>query len=71
MQALIRENYGGHYVSCLEQVSPTMNVYNNNHYSSCIDTNINHQLNTSNTDVSAHPVVGNCIQRKHPVDTLV
>ena len=61
VQALIHENYGGHYAGCLEQVSPTMNVYNNNHYSSCIDTNINHRLNTNNTDVSAHPVVGSIV----------
>ena len=60
-EALNCENYWGHYAGYLSHGSPTMNVHNTNHYSSCIDTNICHQLNTSVTDVSAHPDVGNIV----------
>ena len=60
MEALNRGNYWGHYAGHLPQSNPTMNVYNTNYYSSCIDTNI-HQWNTSVTDVLAPPHMGNTV----------
>ena len=61
MEALNCESYWCCYAGYLPQGSSTMNVHNANHYSYCIDTNIHHQSNTSVTDVSAHPDVGNIV----------
>ena len=40
VEALNCENYWGHCAGYLPQGNPTMNVYNTNHYSLYIDTNI-------------------------------
>ena len=61
MEALNCGNFWGYYAGYLPQSSPTMNVYNTNHYGSCIDTNIHRQLNTGVADVLAPLDVGSIV----------
>ena len=61
LAALNCDNYWGHYAGHYPLVSPRMNVHNANLYGFCIDTNTHNQLNTSVTDLPAHPDVGHIV----------
>ena len=61
VEALNHGNSWGHHAGRLPQSNSTMNVHITNCHNLCIDVNIHHQSNTSYTEVSMTPDVGNIV----------